>query len=139
MNMPLFKLPDPYRNLAHLPIDAQTLSEQLDISRKTAQRICTGQRRLKKSELRLLQVINFGLIPDRHFLRYRLSFRNGFLICHDSGLELAAGELAALYLWKQKHLSLIDELKRARARIAELEELLNPKPTNIVHFADFKR
>ena len=138
-NQPLYILPDPYRRLPGLPIDALTLSEQLDISRKTALRICTGHRRLKKCEVRLLQVLNFGLIPDPDFLRYRLSFYAGALYCHESGLTINAGELATLYIWKTQHQRLIDDLARAQARITELENLLTPPATNVIRFADWRK
>lgn len=40
-----YKLPDPYRQIPFLPLDAVTLAEHLEISYRTALRVCQGQRR----------------------------------------------------------------------------------------------
>lgn len=131
-----YKLPDPFRNLHYLPIDAVTLAEQLEISYKTALKICKGERALKKSDLTWLQILNFGLIPDKQFQRFRLAFSDGQLICHSTSTAINAGELASLQALKLQMLRLEDELNRTKARIAELEE--PEQPTNVIRFADYK-
>lgn len=138
---PFYKLIDPFRNIHYLPLSAHKLSEQLEVSYRTAVRICNGQKKLKKLEREYLQIINFGLIPDPAFLRYRLAFRDGELISHDApNLDLSAGKLAHLYVWQAEHLRLLEQLKAAMERIKELELLLNPlppEPTNIIKFSDY--
>lgn len=138
---PFYKLVDPFRNIHYLPMSADKLSEQLDLSMRTAIRICTGEKQLKKSEVRYLQVLNFGLIPDSAFLRSKLYFYRGHIYCHDvKNFEMAAGQLGALYLWQTQYLRMEDQLKDAKARIVELELLLyppKPEPTNIIQFSDF--
>ena len=57
----LYKLPDPYRRLAYLPLDASTIADNLGISYRSALRVCCGQRALKSGELLALQVLHFFL------------------------------------------------------------------------------
>jgi hypothetical protein len=66
----LFLLPNPYR-LQHFPsypLDAGDLMRDLNVSMRTANRICEGTRPLKPSELVYLQILHFGFIPDKGFI-----------------------------------------------------------------------
>lgn len=134
----LYKLPDPYRQIAYLPLDAVTLADNLEISYQSALRICKGSRKLKKCELLLLQTIHFGLIHDADFVRKGFYVRDGKLITTKmANYELTTGELFNYAILRNQVLILQDELKAAKDKIRELT--CDPEPTNIINFADFKR
>ncbi|MBH1971741.1 hypothetical protein FK216_09780 [Moraxellaceae bacterium AER2_44_116] len=131
-----YKLPDPFGKIAYLPLSASELAEMLEISPKTALRICHDQRQLKAHELIYLQMKMFGYIPDPQFYRYRVYFCDGKLLCHDiPNFEMSSGELAHLYVWKTHYLQTKDILAAAKIRVQELEELITPpKPSNLIDF-----
>lgn len=132
-----FKLPNPFNTTPYLPISGQQLAEMLQISTKTAVRICQSERQLKEHELVYLQMKMFGYIPDPDFLRYRVSFRKGHLYSHNvPNFEMSAGQVANLYLWKTQYLRMEDAIKAAKERIKELEA--PAKPTNIIDFKQAK-
>lgn len=133
-----YKLRDPFGRYAYLPLDANDISQALELSYRTALRICQGKRKLKKSELLLLQVIKFGLIPDKAFMKGGFFVRDGKLITTKiDGYELSTGELFEYSLLKSRILILQSDLALAHAKIKELTS--EPEPTNIINFADFRR
>lgn len=134
----LYKLPDPYRQINYLPLDAVTLAENLEISYQSALRICKGSRKLKKCELLLLQTIHFGLIHDADFVRKGFYVREGKLITTKMvNYELTTGELFNYAVLRSQVLILQDELKAAHEKIRELTS--EPEPTNIIRFSDYKK
>lgn len=136
-----YKLINPFRTTPYLPLGADAISKGLDLSYSTALRVCKGEKQLKKSEVLLLQIIHFGLIPDKDFIRYKLSFRDGCLHSHDApNMNLSAGKMAHLYLFETQYLRLEEELREAKALIKELEKALDPpEPTNIIQFSDYSK
>lgn len=134
----VLQLPDPFRRMHWFPVDAVTLSELLDISPRTAVRICQRQTRLRPCEITYLQVMVFGLVPDPMFYQFRMFIRAGRLYCADyPGIELAPGELAAWQTERRHYADVRHELDDARRRIAELERLLHPeppRPSNVIRF-----
>ncbi|MDO8414639.1 MAG: hypothetical protein Q7S87_00355 [Agitococcus sp.] len=128
-----YKLPDPFHKTTYFPLSNQELAEMLDISPKTAVRICQDERPLKIHELVYLQMKIFGYIPDKDFGRYKVFFRDGHLYCHNvPNFEMSAGELGNLYIWKTHFLQTKDALEAAKARVKELEA--PPKPSNLIDF-----
>lgn len=137
MTICLFLLPNPFRlqHLPSLPLDAHDLARDLNLSLRTAQRICEGKRLLKDSELVYLQVLHFGLIPDAIFLRHGWHFKNGMLLSHKHDLDIDVSDASAYCLLRNNHYLLLGELERAKQRIKELEQLLHPpKPCKILFF-----
>lgn len=132
------QLPDPFRRGCWFPVDAVTLAELLDVSRRTAIRICQRRTRLRRCEIIYLQSVVFGLVPDAAFFQFRLFVRGGRLYSVDyPGLEMAPGELAAWQTERQHYADVRHDLADARRRIAELETLLNPPvpvPSNVIRF-----
>ncbi len=134
----LYKLADPYRQIAYLPIDAATMADNLGISYRSALRVCTGQRKLKTGELLALQVIHFGLIPDKSFLKSGFYFRDGKLQTTKlANYELTTGQLFEYSLLKSQVIILQSELALANEKLKALSE--PEKPSNVVNFADFRR
>jgi len=133
-----YKLPDPFHKIPYFPLSTQELAEMLDISQRTAARICQDNRPLKNHELVYLQMKIFGYIPDPQFDRYKVCFRDGHLYCHDvPNVEMSAGELGSLYIWKTHYLQMKDTLETAKTRVHELEEL--SKPPKLSNIIDFKQ
>ena len=131
-------LPNPFRvqHCLSLPLDANDLANNLNISYRSALRICQNERPLKDSELIYLQVIHFGLIPDKAFIKAKFFVSQGSLRCHRvSNYELSTGELMEYSLLRMQVLTLRDELKTAKETIKTLQG--EPKPTNIIQFSDF--
>ena len=134
----LYKLPDPYRRMAYLPIDASTMADNLGISYRSALRVCCGQRVLKSGELLALQVIHFGLIHDPDFVRAGFYVNDGKLkTTRLDNYELSSGALFEYALLKQQVLYLESELSKAQAKIDELTAPV--MPSNVVLFSDFVR
>lgn len=132
------RVPDPY-GPAWFPLDAVTLAEMLDVSLKTAQRICQGLKALRPCEVAYLQVMVYGLIPDSAFERMKMFIRGGVLYSRLlPGVELTPGAVAEWQVQRQVFYSMRDDLAAARARIVDLERLLNPPepvaPSNVVPF-----
>lgn len=132
------KLPDPFRRGHWFPLDAVTLADMLDISPRTAIRICQRRTVLRRCEVVYLQSVVFGLIPDAVFFQFRMFVRGGRLYSADyPGVEMAPGELAAWQMERQHYADVRHDLAAARRRIAELETLLNPPapvPSNVIRF-----
>lgn len=133
------QLPDPFRRMRWFPLDAVTLADLLDVSRRTAVRICQRKTPLRRCEVIYLQSVVFGLIPDAAFHRARMFVRGGMLYSADyPGLEFSPGALAA-WQWERQHYADVrHDLAAARQRITELENLLNPPapaaPSNVIRF-----
>lgn len=136
-----YKLMNPFCTIPYIPLSADVLSQNLDLSYSTALRVCKGEKHLKQSEVLLLQIIHFGLIPDKDFIRYKLSFRDGCLHSHDApNMNLSAGKMAHLYLFETQYVRLQEELREAKALIKKLEKALEPpEPTNIIKFSDYMK
>ena len=143
-NQWFFKLPDPFKLTPYYPLAADTLAEHLDISHKTALRICQDQRSIKRHELIYLQIMIFGMIPDKTFMRFKWFFRDGMLLSHTNDLQIDMADTSVYALLRHNHHLQLGELrgqlKEARLKIQELEKALHPdpvEPTNIIKFSDF--
>lgn len=135
----LYALPDPYGNLPYFPLDAVTLAGHLDVSYRTALRICSGQRRLSRAHLVYLQVMVFGYIPDPELMRGRWYFRDGAFLSHRlPGHEFPASEILESALLRYEYRRTAAELDDARRRI---EELTAPPvaPSNVLAFPGRRR
>lgn len=134
-----YTLPDPYGNLPYFPLDAVTLAGHLDLSYRTALRICSGQRRLSRAYMVYLQVIIFGYIPDPELFRGRWFFRDGAFLSHGlPGHEFPASEVMESALMRAEYLRTAAALDEARRRIEELTAL--PVATsNVVAFPGRRR
>lgn len=135
----LYKLPDPFGMTPYYPLDTGTLADLLQVSERTAQRMCTGDSPIRHWELIYLQVMIFGLIPDPAFLRLKFFTRSGVLYSHLlPGVEMTPGAVAEWQIQRQAYHGLLDDLTAARLRIGELERQLNPPepeaPSNVVPF-----
>lgn len=120
----IFRLPDPYRQMPWLPIDATTLSNSLGISYRSALRVCKGEKSLPPQQLTYLQILHFGYIPDPEFLRGRWFIRSGQLISHRlSGHAFDAGELMELAVLLPQYRRMMADMEAARGRLAESEAL----------------
>lgn len=136
----LFLLPSPFRMryLPSLPLTANDIADNLDISYQSALRICKNEKPLKAHEMTLLQVIHFGMIPDKAFIKSKIFVHNGKLKCHHlPNYELSTGELLGFVALRMKVLSLTDALAIANEKIKELQG--EPKPTNIIKFSDYTK
>lgn len=116
---------------------AETLANHLELSKRTALRICQDLRPIKKHELIYLQVMIFGLIPDPLFMRHKWFFKNGVLLSHNHKLEIDISDTTAFALLRQNDYLLIAELREAKERIRELELKLGLIKTNIIQFSDY--
>lgn len=135
----LYKLPCPFGLTPYYPLDTGTLAALLQVSERTAQRMCQGLSPIRHGELVYLQVMVFGLIPDPAFVRLKMFVRGGVLYSHQlPGVEMTPGAVAEWQIQRQAYHGLLDDLAAARARIAELERQLNPPepvaPSNVVPF-----
>lgn len=140
-NKTLFMLPNPYR-LQHFPsypLDAGDLVRDLNVSTRTANRICEGTRPLKPSELVYLQILHFGFIPDKGFIRGKWFFRDGFLLSHSHNLQIDMNDANAYAILRNNYYLLHGELIQAKERITELELKLGLIKTNIIQFSDYVR
>lgn len=134
----LYKLDDPFRRMAYLPLDSKTLADTLKTSQRTALRVCRGERELNHAELLLLQFRFFGYIDDALFLRGGFHVINGKLLCHQvPNYELGAGEILEFSLLRQYYVGMADELAKTKKRLNEFENPTPPEPTNIINFADY--
>ncbi len=133
----VLRLPDPF-SAQWYPLDAVTLAELLDVSPKTGKRMCQNPARLRPCEISWLQVQIYGLIPDGAFVRLGMFFQGGVLYSrHLPGVALSPGDLAEWQAQRQAFYGLMTDLEMARARIAELEGVLNPVPvvpSNVIRF-----
>ncbi len=134
-----YKLEDPYRQLPYYPIDAHGLAEHLEISYRTALRICHGERKLSRAHVVYLQVVIFGYIPDKDLHRGRWYFRDGCLRTHRApNYELSGGEMLEMFLLRLEHLRTAAALDEARALIRELTAP-PPPPANVLAFPARRR
>lgn len=133
----ILQLPDPF-GARWYPLDSLTLAELLDVSPRTARRICQNPARLRVSEIGWLQVQIFGLIPDPAFMRLGMFFQGGRLYSRRMpDVDFCPGDLAAWVIQRQAFSGVVGDLAAARARIEELERLLNPPPvlpSNVIRF-----
>jgi hypothetical protein len=144
-NQWLYLLPSPFRMqyAPSLPLSADDIAANLNMSYPTALRICQNKRPLKPFELIYLQIVHFGMIPDKAFIKSKFFVYDGKLRCHNvSNYELSTGELYQYTQLRVQVLRLNDvvadtkeRLLHAEERIKELEE--PPKPTNIIRFSDY--
>lgn len=134
-----FKLANPFGYSRYYPMHAETLANHLELSKRTALRICQDLRPIKKHELIYLQVMIFGLIPDPLFVRHKWFFKNGVLLSHNHRLEIDISDTSAFALLRQNDYLLIAELREAKERIRELELKLGLVKTNVVQFSDYVR
>ena len=132
-----FKLANPFGYTRYYPMHAETLANHLELSKRTALRICQDLRPIKKHELIYLQVMIFGLIPDPLFVRHKWFFKNGVLLSHNHKLEIDISDTTAFALLRQNDYLLIAELREAKERIRELELKLGLIKTNIIQFSDY--
>lgn len=133
-----YKLPDPFRYIAYLPLCSLDISTHLHLSARTALRICKGERVLSTAELLLLQFRFFGYIDDVSFSRCGFYVKNGVMRCHKAdNYELSAGDVLEFALLRGYYHNALDSLSLAQKRIKELEGKLTPEPTNIIQFSDF--
>lgn len=130
------KLPNPYRNTQYLPIDTKQLAQLLDISERTALRICKGESKLSKAELVFLQIHFFGYIPDPLFSRHKIYIYEGQLkSLNNDDFAVNAGELTEFALLGGHYRVISQEYEAAKKRIAELECPPKPQaPSNIIDF-----
>jgi hypothetical protein len=137
----LYKLLDPFRYIPYIPLDSKDISDCLKISRRTAQRICCGDKELSHAELLALQFNYFGYIPDAMFKRAGFYIKNGSLFCHQApNYELGAGEILEFSLLSAYYKNAALELAETKKRLAELENPKQPEePSNIILFADYAR
>ncbi len=136
----LYKLQCPFNTLPYVPIDSTTMAEILQISQRTALRICKGERDLSHAELHLLQFKVFGCIDDQQFKRAKFYIKSGVLYCHQvPSYELGAGEILEFSLLVGYYKNAVLELAETKKRLADFENPTPPKPTNIIKFSDFKR
>lgn len=127
-----FKLPDPFNRTPYYPLTSKQMAELLDISDRTALRVCKSESKLSKAELVFLQMHIFGYIPDPDLLRYGVSFRKGYLYSHDvPEFEMSAGEFAHLYLWKEQYLHYEQMFNEAQQRVKAIEQA---SKTNVINF-----
>lgn len=135
-----YKLPDPFCYMPYYPLDTKSISEILQVSQRTAVRICTGERELTHSELLNLQFKIFGYINDPVFSRAGFYIRSGILLCHKAdNYELPAGELLEFALLADYYRNAVVELAQVKKRLADIENPPAPEPSNIIKFSDFKR
>lgn len=132
------RVPDPY-GVGWFPLDAVTLAEMLDVSVKTAQRICQGSKALRPCEVVYLQVMVYGLIPDPAFERLGMFFQGGVLYSRRlPGVALSPGDLAEWQAQRAAFYGLMADLESARRRVADLESILYPAPvvapSNVIRF-----
>ena len=140
-----YKLKSPFNHIPYYPLDSLKMASMLDMSHKTAIRICQNLRPLKPHELTYLQVIIFGLIPDGDFIKHRMFFYNGALCSHSlKNFELTPAEASSFVIMHNYYISALESSIQAKDRIKELEILIDsyknptpPEPTNIIHFSDF--
>lgn len=133
-----YALPDPYRQLPYLPLDAMTLAEHLDMSYRTALRVCQGQRRLSRAHVVYLQVMLFGYIPDAELERGRWFFRDGAFRSHRiPGHEFAGADILESALLRLEYRRTSAALEDARRRIDELTA--PPVASNVVSFPGRRR
>lgn len=136
----LYKLACPFNSLPYYPVDSKTMADILQISQRTALRVCKGERALSLSELLLLQFKIFGYIDDKSFSRAGFYIVNGVMFCHKApNYELGAGEILEFALLASYYKNAVLELSETKKRLAEFENPKPPEPTNIINFADFKR
>jgi hypothetical protein len=134
----LYKLPDPFRYIHYMPLDSNEISIALGVSKRTAQRICCGEKELSKSELLNLQFIHFGYIPDPIMARLGFHVKKGVIYCYKSpGFSLEAGQIVAYSLLSTHYISAAAELERVKQRLRDLENPKPPEPTNIIQFSDY--
>ena len=94
-----YKLKSPFNHIPYYPLDSLSMANMLDMSHKTAIRICQNLRPLKSHELTYLQVMIFGLIPDKQFVKQKMFFYDGKLRCHSlKNFELAPSEASSFVL-----------------------------------------
>lgn len=133
----ILRLPDPFSPRWY-PLDAVTLAGLLDVSPRTGQRLCQQPDKIRPAQLGWLQVQIFGMIPDAAFVRLGMFFQGGVLYSRQlPGLAMSAGDFAAWIFQRGMLSQLIGDLAAARARIDELERLLNPPPvtpSNVIRF-----
>ena len=136
----LYKLTDPFRNIHYIPLDSNDISDCLKISRRTALRVCCGERALSHAELLVLQIHFFGYVHDHLFKRAGFYIQNGVLRCHKSpNYELGAGEILEFSLLSAYYKNAAAELASVKKRLHDLENPKPPEPTNIIKFSDYMK
>lgn len=136
----LYKLPDPFRHIHYMPLDSKDISTCLKISRRSALRVCCGERILSHAELMVLQIRFFGYIPEPSFFRYGFHIKDGTLRSYQArDLALGVGEIVEFSLLRDYYVSAAAHLEVIKKRLHDLENPKPPEPTNIIQFSDFKR
>jgi hypothetical protein len=137
-----YKLKSPFNHTPYHPLDSLTMAKMLDMSHKTAIRICQNLRPLKPHELTYLQIMIFGLIPDKAFIREKMFFYNGALRCHRlKNFELTPSEASSFADMRIYYISALESSIQAKDRIKELEAIIEGKKPNakIIQFSDYVR
>lgn len=137
-----YKLVSPFNNTPYYPLDSLTMAKLLDMSHKTAIRICQNLRPLKPHELTYLQIMIFGLIPDKDFIKQKMFFYNGALRSHNlKKLELSAAQVSEFSIMRTYYISALESSIQAKDRIKELEAIIEGRKPNakIIQFSDYLR
>ncbi len=88
-----------------------------------------------RGELLALQVVNFGLIPDRALMRGRWFFQDGALRSHAlPGLALDSGLLLQYSALQVQYDRLAADLQDARRKLDELTAQPPVLPSNVIRF-----
>ena len=136
----LYKLPDPFRHIHYMPLDSNDISTCLKISRRSALRVCCGERILSHAELMVLQIQFFGYIPESSFLRLGFHIKDGTLRSYQArDLVLGAGEMVEFSLMRSHYVSSAAQLEIIKRRLHDLEHPKPPEPTNIIQFSDYMK
>lgn len=118
----VFRLPDPYRQMPWLPIDAATMAESLGMAYRSALRVCKGEKPLPPQQLTYLQILHFGYIPHPDWLRGRWYLLRGELRSHRfPRLSMSSGEMTEWAMLLPEYRRMLDDMENARARLAEAQ------------------